>query len=73
MTGRQIPRLMRTEVGQELIEELATMRLWNQATIPLPGFVTSQQAADRLGVSKRTIQRYRKRLREAAARDEASQ
>lgn len=69
MTGQPAPApLIRTMAGQERLAELARMRLHVTCAYPVPaGYITSQEAADRLGVSRRTIQRYRKILRQAGA------
>jgi hypothetical protein len=54
-----------TEARQERIELVAQMRLWpGPDTVPLPGYLTSRQAAERIGVTKRTVERYRAVLRE---------
>jgi hypothetical protein len=53
-----------TEARQERIELVAAMRLWpGPESVPLPGYVTSRQAAERLGVTRRTVERYRAVLR----------
>jgi len=48
------------------IAELATMRLNTTHDGYAPNGLTAQQAAWRLGVSARTIQRYKRALREAS-------
>ena len=56
-----------TESRLERITLLAQMRLWpGPDNVPLPGYVTSRQAAQRLGVTRRTIERYRAVLRASA-------
>jgi hypothetical protein len=50
----------------ERVALLAAMRLWpGPGDVPLPGYVTSRQAAERLGVSRRTVERYRAQCRHA--------
>jgi hypothetical protein len=54
-----------TEARRERIELLAAMRLWpGPESVPLPGYVTSAQAAERIGVTRRTVERYRAVLRD---------
>jgi hypothetical protein len=56
-----------TESRLERIGILAQMRLWpGPESVPMPGYLTSRQAADRLGVTRRTVERYRAVLRESA-------
>lgn len=53
--------------ARERLSQVAAMRLHaGSATTPLPGYITAQQAAERLGVSVRTIQRDKQRIREAS-------
>jgi len=48
---------------QERMEMLASLRLWHgDATEPPPGYVTTRQAAEQLGVTPRTIERYKREL-----------
>ena len=51
---------------QERLNRLAQMRLSSDPHPP-PGYVTIEQAARELGVTPRTIERYRAELRKAAA------
>jgi hypothetical protein len=54
-----------TESRLERIELLAQMRLWpGPESVPLPGYVTSREAAQRIGVTRRTVERYRAVLRQ---------
>ena len=54
-----------TESRQERISLLAQMRLWpGPDNVPLPGYLTSRQAAERIGVTRRTVERYRAVLRQ---------
>lgn len=48
---------------QQRLGRLASMRLWDGG-YPVPaGFLTAQQAADELGVTVRTVERYKRELR----------
>lgn len=59
-----LARQARSEERSERIELLAQMRLWpGPECVPLPGYVTSRQAAERIGVTRRTVERYRAVLR----------
>lgn len=58
------PRLTRRG---ERMEMLASMRLHDSDDSVAPaGYVTARQAAERLGVSTRTIERYKRDLRRTA-------
>lgn len=68
-------RAENSAIGLEVIvaaaaERRAELAGWRQhatsADTPLPGYLTARQAAQRLGVSRRTIVRYRARLRQEA-------
>jgi hypothetical protein len=62
--ARALARQALTEARLERIELVAQMRLWpGPDSVPLPGYITSRQAAERIGVSRRTIERYRATLR----------
>jgi hypothetical protein len=58
-------RQSRSGARQERIEILASMRLHHGYDQPPPGYLTSRQAAWRLGVSPRTVERYRAELKTA--------
>ena len=60
-------RQSRSEARAERIGILASMRLNDSYEPPAPGYLTSQQAAWRLGVSQRTVERYRAELKTATA------
>ena len=48
---------------QERIEALASLPLWHgRGPIPPPGYITARQAAEQLGVSVRTVERYKRDL-----------
>lgn len=54
------PRLTRR---RERLERLAAMRLHDSpGPVPPPGVITNAQAAEILGVSERTIERYKREL-----------
>lgn len=71
MTGRKPCADRHRDVIAERIDALAGMRLNTVAGSVQPGTVSGQQAAWKLGVSRRTVERYKARLR-AAARQETS-
>ena len=53
---------------QERMQAIAGLRLWDgDAPTPPPGYVTAPQAAEMLGVSRRTIERYKRDLAAATA------
>lgn len=55
------------ERRRERLAILASMRLNDTSDgVPPPGALTAQEAAKRLGVNKRTIERYKRDLREMA-------
>ena len=57
-------RQARIEARAERVALVAAMRLWpGPESVPLPGYVTSAQAAQRIGVCQRTVERYRAVLR----------
>lgn len=59
------PRLTRR---RERMERLAQMRLHDSpAPVPPPGVITNAQAAEQLGVSERTVLRYRRELTRRAS------
>jgi hypothetical protein len=61
--GRQARIEARAERA-ERVALVAAMRLWpGPESVPLPGYVTSAQAAQRIGVCQRTVERYRAVLR----------
>ena len=52
----------------ERVQAVGAMRMHDgREAVPFPGILTARQAAERLGVSTRTIQRYKRELRERAA------
>lgn len=57
----------RFSVRDERLQMLASMRLHDGNDQPPPGILTSAQAAEQLGVTKRTIERYKADLRMAGA------
>jgi FixJ family two-component response regulator len=58
-------RQARTEARRERIALVAAMRLHPGPDWRLDGYVTSRQAAERLGVCQRTVERYRAECRRA--------
>lgn len=56
----ELPDASRLNRRTERMETLASMRLHDgDDPVPPPGCVTARQAAEQLGVSTRTIQRYK--------------
>lgn len=57
-----------TAAQRERLDALSTMRLHDSSDpVPAPGVVTAAEAAERLGVTPRTVERYKSQLRSQVA------